>query len=313
MLTRNTYYDGNGNPITNSTGVVKTEGGIQVTDYGQNDSWANSLDYSQGDNSRGFFSDCGLVACENVLIQEGLLSQKTGYSPTETSLKGRWTYGSYNDTGESTVVNYAVANGLTDSSKSDSYLDGGTTACQQWDILKNFGVPSNEVYTSLTGIANAIMADQCVIAEVDAYKLWGIGSAGNVNHSVTVTGVAYDYTNPNQIDGFYICDSGAGMVYGQSSADKFVSYSVMASSFDLSFGGTAGLAIITDNAKQILSAVYPTQQALTSSKGLSASTLNNVIQNMAGYVSSADAQVCTAFVQNQAQQNLANLVASHTS
>lgn len=309
IMTQNNYYDSTGNLVTNQSGLVTTDPINQkVIDYGQNNQWANYLDYSQGDNDKKYVSDCGLVSCENVLIQEGILPKESNYSPSISVKNGEWVYKSYNDTDESKVVDYAAANGLiTGISNSDPYYNGGTSMCQMWDILNNFDVPANEYDTSLTQIANAIKNNEGVIAAVDANILWGgTDPGGQANHAVTITGVAYDYTNPNQIDGFYICDSGAGMAAGIKDANEFVPYSLMASSFDLLDSNTIGVAIITDTAKQTLSST------VSSPVGVSSNTMNNIIQQMAGFKTGADLEAIASVNNNSQRQDLQALLASHT-
>ena len=125
-----------------------------------------SFDYRQGDDSKGYQYDCGLAACENVLIETGAFAKRS----SSTLVKGV-------DQEESTVVNYAAANGLcaTNAAGGAAY-DGATTGGQQAQILAAFGISASGQYTTLTGIADALEANKGVIAEVSAEILWGAGS-----------------------------------------------------------------------------------------------------------------------------------------
>lgn len=302
-ITQKLYYDKNGNllPTPNNnntnTGVVTTDpSGVKVYDYGQATTWAKYLDYSQGDNSKGYKYDCGLASCENVLIETGVLAKRS----STTIVNGV-------DTEESTVVNYAAANGYCITSNSNPYYNGGTYGSWQASILNHFGLSALDQYTSLSTIASTIKSGGCVIAEVDAYQLWGMGSAGYANHAITVTGVDYNYSNPTQIDGFYICDSGRGIA---SDASRFVSYSLMSSVFNLDYSNTVGEAIIVStNKQQVTSTITSTVAA----KGVIGNDIdiNALIQQMASYTTPADQQIMANIDAASQQQNLQALVASH--
>ena len=293
VITQKNFYDSHGNLIVNS-GIVTTDpNGNKVVDYGQASSWANYLDHSQGDNDKGYKYDCGLVSCENVLIETGVLAKRS----STTIVKGI-------DQEESAVVDYAAANKLCITSNSNHYYDGGTYGSWQAQILAHFGVSATDQFTTLDGIASAIKNNECVIAEVDAYKLWGMADPdGYPDHAITVTGVDYSLTNSSQIDGFYICDSGRGLA---SDAARFVSAGLMASVFDLyQYNGQAvGEAVITNNSKQALSST-----SITSSiKGIA----NNIIQQMTAFAPAPADQIATAINENNKNQNLTNLIASHS-
>ncbi|MEI7473899.1 MAG: calcium-binding protein [bacterium] len=238
----------------NNVSVLST--GKQVITYGESSLWKNYLDYAQGDNSYNYLGDCGIVSCENILIQAGALSKKTGY----TYLSGR------TDALETQVVGMAISKNLC-TKTSNSYNNGGTTPENQEKILESFGVQAHYEITSLENIAGYLKENKGVIVEINAYKIWGAqyGSSSTINHAVTLTGVAYDASNANKIEGFYICDSGRRL---QSDAERYVSYDQMKSAFyyfdQYGWNGTtSGYAVITDNAiKQQLNTINGTGNEL---------------------------------------------------
>lgn len=303
VVTKKDYYDNKGNLIINTGTLSIDPNGNKVYEYGQATLWSKYLDYAQGDNSKGYKYDCGLAACENVLIEAGALAKRT----ISTIVKGI-------DTIESIVVNYAAANGYCITSNSNPYYNGGTYGSWQAKILAHFGVFATDQYTTLAGIASAIKNNSCVIVEVDAYKLWGIGAAGYANHAITVTGVDYSAASPTQIDGFYICDSGRGSA---SDAARFVSTSLMSSIFNLTNynGQMVGEAVITDAYdKQVLDSGAT---SVIAASGSAIGTfdnnidINKIIQQMSSFQTGADQQAITCMDTDTQSQNLQTLVASH--
>jgi len=316
VLTSKEFFDSKGKfvkrevPSLLSAGAeITTDGdGHKVIAYGQSAYWKNYLDYAQGDNSKGYLGCCGLVSCENVLIEAGVLAKKTNYSPV---------WGSKNDTIESTVVNYAASKGLciTEKQTSNTYMQGGTYGSWQKSILNAFGVAASDVYTTVDYLATVIKNNKCAIVEIDADTLWNTSvKADYANHAITVTGVAYDINNSSLIHGFYICDSGR---WKTSDASRFVTYDLMKSIFELNkytYNGkvyTVGEAIITENAvKQVQNL---TSSLLTSaSNPISNSQVNMIIQQMSTFSSGADAMFAVSaenFVQNP---DIANLVSGYS-
>lgn len=261
------YYDSNGKYV--STGVINTNSfGEKVITFGQSNSWASYLDYAQGDNSKGYLLCCGLVSCENVLIEMGKLSKKSSYSPAWSKV----------DSLESQIVNYAAANGLC-STGSTPNNNGLTYGIWQQKILAHFGVIADDVYVTADDIANAVKNNKCVIAEVDAYTLWGTGRSELANHAITVTGVVYDFNNPNEVDGFYICDSGRWL---KSDANRYISYDLFEDIFELNSNDTIGEAVITNGTgKQVLGSVA------AASYIASDYDVSNIIQQMSAYAVSS--------------------------
>ncbi len=145
--------------------------------------------HQQGDNALGFQNDCGLASAADVLNQFGIPAS------------------------ENDVVNFAVQNGLTDTSHSDPSQNGGTTMSDQVTVLTDAGVPAHaETGNTINGLASEIDAGHAVIIGVDSSILWNQPqdtSNGAPDHAITVTGVARD-PNSGQILGFYVNDSGDG-------------------------------------------------------------------------------------------------------
>ena len=119
------------------------------------------------------------------------------------------------------------------------------------------------------------------------------------DHAITITGVDVSSTNPSQIDGFYICDSGRGLA---SDADRFVSASLMAAAFDVNDNDTAGLAVITNSSTQSLSSAGKI--------GSTVGAINNIIQQMAGYNTKNGSQIASDIPNNN--QNAMNVIAYHS-
>lgn len=195
----------------------------------------NKLDYSQGDDKQGYTGDCGIVSCENVLIETGILGYRTNYSPGTGII----------DPAETYIVGRANQN-IQDAVQ----YQGGTYYYDQVEILANEGLAATAYNANLTGLAQEIKSGYAVIAEIDAYQIWyGISDATRTqreyaDHAITVTGVAY---SGNTIEGFYICDSGSGMylnsAYGGNSVNdsaRFVDTALMTKAFDLNTSRTLG-------------------------------------------------------------------------
>lgn len=299
VVTRKVFPGGEVPPnptIPGDSGVVTTDPyGNKVIDYGQAKTWGSYLDYSQGDNSKNYNFDCGLVACENVLIELGIFAKRDASNIVNGV-----------DLEESAVVDYAAANGLCDTSFANPYYNGGTYGSWQQKILEHFGVVASDIYATLTDIATAIKNNFKVIAEVDAYRLWGTGTAGVANHSVAVTGVDYSYSNPNQIVGFYICDSGRGL---KSDASRYVSYDLMSAAFNLNSNKTQGEAIITGASSGSLGVASVSSTTIKTVQG-EAVELNSLIQQMASFSAGADLNVTG--MENNANVNAIALVMGQT-
>lgn len=212
-----------------NTGDIVNINGVNAVAYGDSDYWANYLDYAQGDNTQRYYGSCGIISCENVLIQAGKLSKKIDYNP--------W---SEYDTQESSIVGLAISRGLCTNS-TNPYYSGGTTAYDQRDILASYGISSRAYVYTVEDLANAAKQGKGIIASIDAGLLW-YNRASGINHAITVTGVAYNISDPNKIEGFYICDSGRGRT---DDASRFISYSFMKSIFR--YYGDQGWAVITNN------------------------------------------------------------------
>lgn len=143
-----------------------------------------NLDAKQGkvSNYRG---TCGIVSCVNILRLAGR-SCTTENEVLTVALQGK----------------LCIAN-------DNAGKNGGTTPDGRKKILTAFGLDSELKPTSIETIAQCVSEGRGVIISVDARKLWrSLKIPPNSLHAVTVTSVQKD-TN-NQIEGFYICDSGSG-------------------------------------------------------------------------------------------------------
>ena len=172
--------------------------------YGDYTTWTNILNWNQGDNQQKIDGDCGVVSCENLLIEDGLLGPSSN-AQTAYNL-------------ETEVLAYALKKGFCDS-------DGENYNSDQVNILKGFGLAAQTVNTTLQTIGQDIKAGYGVLASVASDILWGTHSDNDqIDHEITITGVAYSASSPTQIDGFYICDSGEGIA---SAANEFINLSLM--------------------------------------------------------------------------------------
>lgn len=291
VITKKEYYDGN-EELIDGTGVVLTDSkGNKYINYGQAKLWGKYLDYKQGDNSLKYKYDCGVVACENVLIQTGDIEKR-----------GKGTVINGLDLTESAVVNYAADNDLCITDFPINIYNGGTTDYQQAAILTELGSIADDVIIALGTLAEYVKDGFGVIAEVISNVLWGKASYGSVDHAVAVTGVNYDFDNPLIIEGFYICDSGRGL---STDSSRYISYDLMKSAFISTTdwaGRPLGYAIITEEKKLVLN-----------SSGTAGNIdVNSIIQQIGGYGSNQEEQLI-ANAGDDVQQNFQTLVANSVS
>lgn len=252
-----------------SINTATTYYGTQVSVFGESALWKNYLDYYQGDNSYGYLGDCGLVACENILIQAGVFDKKATYAPGNGII----------DQLETTVVGLAASKGWCNNYGAAG-SKGGTTVYNQESVLEYYGVQATPQLVSLENLAQFIKDDKCVITEINAYKIWGAqyGSSSTINHAITLTGVAYNANDPSKIEGFYVCDSGRRMT---SDAERFVTYDMMKSAFYYFNGGTLGYAVVSDSGvKQKLASMDGTGNTLDNV--ITGSDGNNVLTGLSG-------------------------------
>lgn len=167
--------------------TVQIPDGQDVLQLGNAD---GSKDYfhKQGNNDLGYQGDCGLVSAGDVANQFGV------------------------NVSENDVVHYAADNGLcTTSGPSDQ--QGATTLIDQEKVLNGLGVSSHiEEGNTLEGLGRELEDGHGAIIEVNAGDLWNnpkYYDSGNINHAVTVTGVAVDPVT-GQAKGIWIDDSGTG-------------------------------------------------------------------------------------------------------
>ena len=179
------------------------------------------FNHLQGDNPFGFKGTCGLVSCEDVLRQFGV------------------------ETSEADVVQHALENGLCNHSGFDPGEMGGTTVCDQAQILTDFGVPASEAFAaSLDELATHVEEGRGVIIEVNAGVLWNDANYygfGEPNHAIVVTGVARD-PDTGHVLGAYINDSGRGL---SEDSGRFVE----AATLDAGWMQAGGGCVVTDVVK----------------------------------------------------------------
>ncbi|ALU90072.1 hemolysin-type calcium binding protein [Herbaspirillum rubrisubalbicans M1] len=153
---------------------------------------AYELDYRQGDAVARYQGTCGLTSIANLITQSD--RSLTEAQVVQRAIDNRWC--------------------ITDNSVDDGSR-GGTTIVDQRALLNSYGV-RNGAFAGYNEqiLSSLIKAGQGVLLAVNAGKLWSdnryVGS-GSVNHMVTLTGVACDASS-GAINGFYIADSGRGLV-----------------------------------------------------------------------------------------------------
>jgi len=152
----------------------------------------NELDYMQGDAVQNYLGTCALTSIANLITQTG------------------------RPTSESQIINLAIQNNWAVNNPSlPAWQLGGSDVSQQRAILDSYGI-RNDVVTGYNelGIASLVRSGRGVILGVNAGTLWGDSASngnGTVNHAVTLTGAVYRETD-GSLMGFYIADSGRGMV-----------------------------------------------------------------------------------------------------
>ena len=153
---------------------------------------AFELDYMQGNAVAGYKGTCALTSIANLATQAN------------------------QQLSEGQVVQKAIDNNwaVTDPNATD-YQRGGSNYIGQQALLDSYGIRNGIIMGyNEQGLANLIKGGRGVILAVNAGKLWGDANYtgdGSVNHVVTLTGVACDAAT-GAINGFYIADSGRGLV-----------------------------------------------------------------------------------------------------
>jgi hypothetical protein len=175
------------------------------------------LNHRQGDNPLGFRGTCGLVSCQDVLCQFGVVVT------------------------EADVVAYAAEHGLCAISDVPA-VSGGTSEASQAQLLAEMGVPAHvESGQGLSDLAAWVQEGRGIIIEVNAGELWNDPNAwdnGEPNHAVVVTGLALDPLT-GQVSGFYLNDSGRGY---PGDSGRFLDAHQMARAWS----ATGGSGVITD-------------------------------------------------------------------
>jgi Ca2+-binding RTX toxin-like protein len=153
---------------------------------------AYELDYMQGNAVAGYKGTCALTSIANLATQANQALSEV--QVVQTAINNSW---------------------CVTSSTATDYQRGGSNYVQQQALLNTYGIRNGIVMGyNEQAIANLIKGGRGVIIGLNAGKLWGDSNYldnGGVNHVVTVTGVACDATT-GAINGFYIADSGRGLV-----------------------------------------------------------------------------------------------------
>ncbi|WP_253907243.1 hypothetical protein [Herbaspirillum rubrisubalbicans] len=164
--------------------------GVDILVYGYPK--ANELDYMQGNAVAGYKGTCALTSIANLATQANQALS------------------------EAQVVQKAIDNQwcVTDPAKTD-YQRGGSNYVGQQALLDSYGIRNGIIMGfNEQAVANLLKGGRGVIIGVNAGKLWGDNNYlddGGINHVVTVTGVACN-AQTGEITGFYIADSGRGLV-----------------------------------------------------------------------------------------------------
>lgn len=153
---------------------------------------ACELDYMQGNAVVGYKGTCGMVSIANLATQANKALSEA--QVVQTAINNNW---------------------CVTSSTATDYQRGASNYVQQQSLLNAYGF-KNDVIKGYNeqAIANLIKGGRGVIISLNAGKLWGDNNYldnGGVNHVVTLSGVACDATT-GAIKGFYIADSGRGLV-----------------------------------------------------------------------------------------------------
>jgi len=162
--------------------------GRQVTIYGDAET-DSRFNHHQGDNPYGVQGDCGLVSCQDILLQHGL-------SVTEAD-----------------VVKHAAENGECVVDPNDPEASGGTSPESQAQVLRDYGIDAHaESGDTIDQLADDIQSGKQVIIGVNAGVLWNDSryyENGQANHAITVTAVVRDQQT-GEVLGVIVNDSGDG-------------------------------------------------------------------------------------------------------
>ena len=150
------------------------------------------LEDNQGHNFYNFQGDCGLVTVLNILTMAGI------------------------DTSEDEVVGRAIVMGRCRYSELNRPEDnGGTTVMDRKAMLETYGISSTVMEGKSAGaspeaLARYVAAGHGVNISFNCGYAWDEPSCigdGSVNHSVAVTGAAWD-KDTGELKGLFVCDSG---------------------------------------------------------------------------------------------------------
>lgn len=174
------------------------------------------LDYAQGDALQGYIGTCALVTISNLLTQSG------------------------KDSSEKEVVYRAISEDWAISNPDgDPMKNGNSDWNQQQALLNSYDIDNTLKLGYQEEMMARLVQGGCVtLLGVNAATLWKTaGTTGIVDHVVTVTGVVYD--DNNELQGFYIVDSGYREV---SDMARYVSTELLKAAADV----VNGYMIYTD-------------------------------------------------------------------
>lgn len=209
------YLNGGGIGIQaapNTTLHLKDAKGQDVLIVGDPEEYAD-FNHQQGERA-GYLGTCGLVSCQDILLQFG------------------------RDVSETEVVDYAIEHNLC-STEGEPRKRGGTSRLDQAQILTNYGIPAHhEVSATLADLSSYLQQGRGVIVGVNAGILWldeESREQEDANHAIVVTGVKLDSSN-GAIEGFYINDSGS------NEPGKFIDANLMRAAWE----NIGGSLVVTD-------------------------------------------------------------------
>ena len=177
-------------PLLEPEIIMESEVG-EVMVFGDPFGIGQNLDDCQGDNEFGVMGNCGLLTITNMLRLSG------------------------SDVTEDDVTKFALENHLCSDGMPMDPNRGATDVSNIQEILAHYGIESSYTFDtyeagSLNEIARYVEQGHGVNISVNAGYAWDFPEAigdGFANHSVLVTGTAYDpYTG--ELKGLYVCDSG---------------------------------------------------------------------------------------------------------
>lgn len=172
------------------SGMIELDGKRAYV-FGTNDARLNNLQYTQGNNDKGWTQTCALAQIAGICV-------RTGKEETENS-----------------IVSFSFKNGISYFSPHEDPADcGGTAPDGIATILNRKGIPAHyDRNIACDEIANLIESGHGVLVGVNAGYLWNDAWAvenGRANHAISVIGSVRDEST-HEVIGFVINDTGRGI------------------------------------------------------------------------------------------------------